>query len=266
MRFSFLLITLFITPARANPVVAASAEQLIAFISSEKLTVTIGAAEANFNGTFTFKSNGDVSKIEPTAELDALQIPIWFPADAKQSTAIASFWKVVEPYPYSIDPKSAPAVEQAVALKVVVGEQPLQARDLLISDRGGDGYIPKRWREPGYHVLLFTFMVPFRYIASGAPITISYRQPLFNAAGSSSFFYLPIFEQLPKSVSLSDTNRYCITLTAAANCDLAVTNGLFQTRVEPGRDVNLVPEHLQAIRVTVQSRANNKLQPTATAP
>ena len=167
-------------------------------------------------------------------------------------------------YSYLFDSASKKAVEQAVEMKVVVGAQSFQASDLIISGRGGYGYtiIPKGWREPGYHVLLFTFMVSPRIIDSGTPITISYRQPLLSTAGTSSFFYMPIFEHLPKSVSLSETNHYGITLTAAPNCDLVVTNGLFHARVAPGQNVNLSPKHLQAIRVTVQPQVNKSPQAT----
>jgi hypothetical protein len=262
MRSSFLLIILFCAAAGANPV--APDPPLDAFISSEKLAVTIGPAEARFNGTFTFKTAGHVSSIEQTGGVARLQIPIWFPADARQSSAIASFWKAIDQSQdsYLIDSASKKAVEQAVELKVVAGARSLPASDLVISGRGGYGYtmIPKRWREPGYHVLLFTFMVSPRIMDSGAPITISYRQPLLGTAGRSSFFYIPLFEHLPTSVSLSETNHYSITLTAAPNCDLDVTNGLFKARVEPGQNVNLSPKHLQAIRVTVQSRANKSVQ------
>lgn len=256
MRSHFLLIIWFCVTARANPV--APDPPLNAFISSEKLAVTIGPAEAKFNGTFTFKTAGSVSNVEYTMNAARLQIPIWFPSDVKQSSAIASFWKAIDQtqYSYLTDSTSKKAVEQAVGLKVVVGTQSLQASDLVISGRGGYGYtlIPKGWRESGYHVLLFTFEVSPRIIDSGTPITISYRQPLLNTVGRSSFFYIPIFEHLPKSISLSETNRYCITLAAAPNCDLVVTNGLFNARVEHGRDINLSPKHLQAIRVMVQSR------------
>ena len=264
MRSGFLLIILFCVTARANPV--APDPPLNAFISSEKLAVTIGPAEARFKGTFTFKIAGDVSNVVQAMNAVRLQIPIWFPSDVKQSSAIASFWKAIDQTQssYLIDPASKKAVEQAVELKVVVGTGSLQASDLVISGRGGYGYtvIPKAWRESGYHVLLFTFMVSPRIIESEAPITISYRQPLLGAAGTGSFFYIPIFEHLPKSVSLSETNHYCITITAGPNCDLIVTNGLFNTRVEPGRNVNLSPKHLQAIRVTVQPQVNKSPQVT----
>jgi hypothetical protein len=211
-----------------------------------------------FNGMFTFKIAGNVSDVQRAMNAVRLQIPIWFPADARQSSAIASFWKAIDQMQssYLIDAKSKKAIEQAVGLKVVAGAQSLQPSDLVISGRGGYGYtvIPKGWREPGYHVLLFTFTVSPRIIDGTAPITISYRQPLLSTAGKSSFFYKPIFEHLPKGVSLSETNHYSITLIADPNCELIVTNGLFKAQIEPGRDVNLSPKHLQAIRATVQSR------------
>lgn len=265
MRFSILLIFLFWVAARANPV--APDPPLNAFISSEKLAVTIGPAEARFNGTFTFKVANDDSNIEHSVYVTKLQIPIWFPADPRQSPAVASFWNAVDKNDdmyavYLIDPACKKAIEQAVDLKVVLGTLTVPPTELVISGRGGYGYtrIPKSWRQPGYHVLLFTFMVSTRVIDGETPITISYRQPLLGRAGRSSFFYLPIFEHLPKSVSLSDTNHYSITLTAAPNCDLAVTNGLFKTRLGADRDVVLSPRHLQAIHATVQSPANKSVQ------
>ncbi len=253
-----LVFILFCATARANPV--APDPPLNAFISSEKLAVTIGPSEAEFNGTFTFKIVGDVSTVERTMNVARLQIPVWFPSDTNESSAIAAFWKAIDQSEdsYLMEAVSRKAVEQAVEMKVVAGAQSLQASDLIISGRGGYGYtiIPKKWREAGYHVLLFTFMVSPRIIDSEVPITISYRQPLLSTAGRNSFFYLPIFEHLPKGVSLSDTNRYSITLTAASSCDLIVTNGSFKAQVEPGRDVNLSPKPLQAIRVTVKPRAS----------
>jgi hypothetical protein len=260
---SLLIIFLWAT-AHANPVVPDA--PLDAFISSEKLAVTIEPAEASFNGTFTFKTAGHLSSIEQTVSVMRVQIPIWFPADPRQSSSIAAFWKAIDQtqYSYLIDSTSKNAIEQAVELKVVVDKRSLQATDLVISGRGGYGYtiIPKGWRESGYHVLLFTFMVSPRIIDNGAPVTISYRQPLLRSDRNSSFVYVPIFENLPKGVSLSETNRYSITLIAAPNCELAVTNGLFKTRVEPGRDVTLSPKHLQAIRVTVRPLADKSSEPT----
>jgi hypothetical protein len=258
MRSCFLLMILFCAAARANPVVPDP--PLNAFIASEKLAVTIGPAEARLNGTFTFQITGNVSKAERALNTAELRIPVWFPAGSGQGSAIASFWKAIDQSQdsYLTEPASGKAIEQAVAMKVVAGGQPPKATDLVISGRGGYGYtlIPNTWRETGYHVLLFYFMVSPRIIDSGTPITISYRQPLRSAGGSRQFFYIPLFEHLPKSVSLSDTNRYCITLTAAPNCDLAVTNGLFRTRVKPGGSVNLSPKPLQAIRATVQLQAD----------
>jgi hypothetical protein len=104
-------------------------------------------------------------------------------------------------------------------------------------------------------------MVSPRIIDNGTPVTISYRQPLLRSNRNGSFVYVSIFEHLPKGVSLSETNHYSITLTVTPDCDLAVTNGLFKTRVESGRSVILSPKHLQAIRSTVQS-----LQTKAAAP
>ena len=268
MRSSILLILLFWATARANPV--APDPPFDAFISSEKLVVTIGPAEAKFNGTFTFKTSGHVSSIEQTEGVVRLQIPIWFPADSRQSSAVSSFWKAIDQtqYSYLIDSMSKKAIEQAVELKVVVDERSLQASDLVISGRGGYGYtiIPKGWREPGYHVLLFTFMVSPRIIDNGTPVTISYRQPLLRSNRNGSFVYVPIFEYLPKDVSLSETNHYSITLIATPDCDLVVTNGLFKTKLGAGQDVILSPKHLQAIHVAVQSRAYKSLQATAAAP
>jgi hypothetical protein len=268
MRSCILLILFFWLTARANPV--APDPPLDAFISSEKLAVTVGPAEARFDGMFTFKTAGHVSSIEQTAGFVRLQIPIWFPAGSKQSSAIASFWKAIDQaqYSYLTDSTSKKVIEQALELRVVVNALSLPVSDLVISGRGGYGYtiIPKRWREPGYHVLLFTFMVSPQIIDRGAPINISYRQPLLISAGRRSFFYIPIFDHLPKGVSLSETNHYSITLIAAPDCDLTVTNGLFKAHVEPGQDVMLGPKHLQAIRVTVQSRANKSLQTTAASP
>ncbi len=262
MRPFSLLIILFCATARSNPV--APDPPLDAFISSEKLSVTIGSNEAKFHGTFTFRTASDVSNVEHLPYVARLQIPIWFPSDAKQSIAIASFWKAIDQaqYSYLTDATSKKAIEQAVGLEVVAGTLSLQASDLVISGRGGYGYtiIPKRWREPGYHVLLFSFMVSLRIFDSGAPITISYQQPLLSTAGESSFFYMPIFEHLPNSISLSETNHYSITLIAGPKCDLVVTNGKFKKQVDPGGDVTLSPKHLQAIRVTVQSRANHARQ------
>jgi hypothetical protein len=152
MRSSILPILLFWATARANPVVPDP--PFDAFISSEKLAVTIGPAEARFNGTFTFKISGHVSSIEQTEGVVRLQIPIWFPADSRQSSVVALFWKAIDQtqYWYLIGSTSKKAIEQAVELKVVVDERSLQASDLVISGRGGYGYtiIPKGWTEPGY--------------------------------------------------------------------------------------------------------------------
>jgi len=94
MRSCFLTIILFCATAQANPV--APDPPLNAYISSEKLAVTIGPTEARFNGTFTFKIAGNVSNIERAMNVARLQIPVWFPADARQSSAIASFWKAMD--------------------------------------------------------------------------------------------------------------------------------------------------------------------------
>jgi hypothetical protein len=188
-----------------------------------------------------------------------IQVPVWFPADPRQGDSIAAFWQSLEHHvqygPQALDSVAKKAAEKSVGMKMIVDGIEIPFSFFWISGGSEDniGVIPEKWRERGYQVLLFSFTVPLGTISNSAPVMISYRQPLLRSAQGNTFFYLPIFEHLPRDRSL-DTNRYSITLTAV-DCDLTVMNGAAETRIKAGSAITAYPRHLQAIRARVRLRA-----------
>jgi hypothetical protein len=108
--------------------------------------------------------------------------------------------------------------------------------------------------EPGFCCLLFHIDGMDELVESHVPAVVSYRQPLLENHREGRFFYLPFFENLPESLSTTNTNRYSVTLTASG-CSLTITTGQQYFKVADGHSVTLAPQNRQAIRATaVQSQ------------
>lgn len=260
---AFLALKLASYSGFANPIVGPPVAPL--YISSERLEVLISPKDAKFKGTFTFAAES-MSDSERDMMDSFMELPIWFPQQSSNDQSVNVFWETFGTNLFNrIQPHNKGAFESAVALKVFFRRHLMPVNVFVMLYQGGnqrpfkfltfpEWEIFRERQESGFCCLLFN-IGGFREIAQKhVPVTVSYRQPLFKTSNASRhFFYLPIFANLPKNISTADTNRYCIILTAAPGCSLAVTNGLQSFIIKAGKSVILTPQDRQAIRATAMS-------------
>jgi hypothetical protein len=148
-------------------------------------------------------------------------------------------------------------LKRAIDLRVVVGKQEVPVTQFSIfpvnTKRVG---IPQAWKESGYSCVMFGFNLEPRLIRDASHVTISYRQPYLRKDGEARLVYIPIFENLPKDISTTDTNHYSITFATEKDCSAVVTTCEQQLTAQPGQSVTVAPKHYQTIRVTTKTRPN----------
>ena len=250
---------LFCPAAKANPFVP-KAE---VWMDSEKVAVTMSSSNANVVGTFSFVTSFRF----PLDLVDVhLDFPIWLPDESAEDPAMASFWRAYEERPNA--PQTLRLLESALHLRVAVGgnyvhvEKALQYTEQtsnIFSSFIGRARVSKFdvFEEPGFRCLLLWFTFSPRLLQPQVPLVAwaAYRQPLARSNGEGRLFYVPIFYNQPTNTVTTDTNRYAFTITAAADCSLAVTNGERAYAVAPSHGVILSPIHCQPIRATASPRA-----------
>jgi len=258
MRFAILISFLLCATARANPrALLLGAERI--YMSSEQLTVTISPEDAELRGTFTFQFRQDVTAPKRPYVV-ILQIPIWFPEQHPTDPSVAVFWKTFPKYGVGhLTPQSRAAFERAVGLRASLGDQALPVEDFctLTHTNSTPRWADRAWQqEAAFCCLVFGFSIEDDTALTQKSLTISYRQPLSHSEGVAGFYYLPVFQNLPKGTSTTDTNRYAITIAAQPGCSLAVTSGDQKLQVESGQSVTLSPRHHQAIRAVAKTQSN----------
>jgi hypothetical protein len=261
MRIATFIAFLFCATARANPLPVAFPAEVLVYMSSERLTASISPDEAELKGTFTFSNQLAVAQ----AASIILEIPIWFPEIDPKDSSVADFWKSFRKDELtSVTPQIKVALEKSVGLHVSLGGEPLAAYRLtaLTSTNSRQRWAPREWQqETGFCCLVFEFYFDHAAALTQKPLTISYRQPLLQVKGAGEFFYLPVLQNLPKSLSTTDTNRYTITIIAEPRCSLVVSNGGQKTLVEAGHSITLSPRHHQAIRAIATTQPRTTLEP-----
>lgn len=261
MPLTFLFTLGFCALARGNPLASAlpAADRL--YMASEHLVASISPNAAELNGTFTFQYRPDV----PTPGQKSfvmLELPIWFPEVHSQDPAVAGFWKsfpkdgVTE-----VTPQTRAAFEKAVGLRAFLGGDPLSVKQFskLTSTNSRQRWASREWQqEAGFCCLVFRFYIQDDSALTKKPLTISYRQPLLKGNGVGKFFYLPVFQNLPKGASTAETNHYSITVVAEPGCSLAVSSGDQKSTVEAGHSIIFSPRHHQAIRAVATTLLKSK--------
>jgi len=246
--------------AEGNPLPLAIPAADRMFMASEHLTATISPEVAEMHGTFTFRYRKDVSSSGQKSFVQ-LQVPIWFPETQPRDPSVAGFWKVFRRDDGNqITPQTRAAFENAVGLRVALGGQEVPVEEFwtLTSTNNRVRWAPPEWqREPGFSCLVFRFYFQDDSELTKKPLTISYRQPLLQTNGVGRFFYLPVFHNLPDTLSTADTNVYSITVVAKG-CFLTVISGDKQAGVQAGRGIMISPRHHQPIRATAKSTPNEQ--------
>jgi hypothetical protein len=193
-----------------------------------------------------------------------LEIPIWFPEADPEDPAVTAFWKAFPKDEVTqVTPQMRTTFEQAIALRVGLGNKSLRVEQFstLTSTNSRQRWAPREWqREAGFCCLVFRFYFKDDSALTKKPLTISYRQPLIHADRGGRFFYLPVFQNLPKGASTADTNRYAITIAAHPGCSLVVTSGDQKFAVEAGHSIALSPRHYQPIRALAKTRSNKSVE------
>ncbi len=265
-RISFVIclaVLLSIGRSGGNPIVGPENIPARVYISSEHLSVTVSSNAATFEGTFTFAAQ-DLNDFNKETQQTFMELPIWFPQQVSDDPTVTAFWNAFGANMLqSLNPLTTNAFEKAIGLKIVFKKQLMSLRRGFFMFYQGGNQRPfmffflkeqKIFREiedPGFACLVFSVDGLGEVAQSHAPVIVSYRQPLLKTKGQGRVFYLPIFENLPKDISTTDTNRYSITLTAATDCSLTVTNGKRRFKVRAGHSLTLAPEAHQAIRAVV---------------
>jgi len=267
----------------ANPVVLPP--RLKAYIGSEKLVVTFTPTDATFTATFSFRSDEGAYQWSGTRPRPALvALPIWFPENGADDPIVARFWRTFRKDHCNLLTTNATArdvFDDSIKLKVRIGEHELSTereigqfwafpdytaisaehaerfdkwtQQMLKQFFAGQPYdrlmseAPVESREPGFYCLVLTFSDSSGFVQERTPVRVTYRQPLARANGEGRFFYVPIFDNLPKNASTDNTNRYSITLVAAG-CTVEVGSGDQQVTIKDGREFTIAPQHLQPIR------------------
>jgi hypothetical protein len=87
-------------------------------------------------------------------------------------------------------------------------------------------------------------------------MTVSYRQPLLRTKGESRFFYLPMFTNLPRDISTTNTNRYAVTITSSGGT-LRINMAGEDVTVGNSKTVTLAPKGLEPIRARLVPMSNH---------
>ena len=268
MRAAIFIAFMFYATARGNPVALAlpAADRL--YMASEHLSASISQDVAELKGIFTFQYRQDTwSPGKPSFVM--LEIPIWFPDSDPKDPTVVGFWKAFRKDDgIRITPQTRAAFEEGVALRITLGGESVPVEEFwtLTTTNSRQRWAPHEWQqETGFCCLVFRFYFKDDSVLIQKPLSISYRQPLVHADGAPRFFYLPVFQNLPKGASIGDTNRYSITIAAQPGCSLTVINGEQKSSVEAGRSVTLSPRHHQPIRATATTLPK-ALHATAAAP
>lgn len=234
------------------------------YMSSERLTAVISPDKAELKGIFTFHYRADVPAPGQKSYV-VLEIPIWFPEERFKDASVGEFWKS---FPTDVDTEVAPtnrmAFEKAIGLQVSLGGRPLSLIRLdLLFTNSVVMTVPWEWhKEAGFCCLVFSFSPDEDDIAlTQKQLTVSYWQPLLQVDGTGRFYYLPDFKNLPKGTGTADANIYSVTIQAATNCNLTVSNGNQKSDVEGGHAITVSPRHHEPIKAVVTKRPNNALEP-----
>jgi hypothetical protein len=214
MRIAILISLLFCAGASANPIALALPAADRIYMSSEHLTASISPVCAEFQGTFTFQYRQDVPAPGQRSFV-MLEIPIWFPEQHPTDPSVAAFWKAFPKDDVTeVTPQTRSAFERAVGLRASLGGQPLPVGQFstLTHTNSRQRWADRAWQqEAGFCCLVFRFYIKDDTAMTQKPLTISYRQPLSHSEGVASFYYLPVFQNLPTGASTTDTNRYAPT-------------------------------------------------------
>lgn len=234
------------------------------YISFERLEVTLSTTEAVFKGAFEF-SSPDLKLSDNDMMETFMELPVWFPQQSSNDQTVNAFWHSFGTNMLQIiRPQNREVFERAVGLRVYFGKRLIPINGFAMLYEGGNRkpfefFLSKEWevleenQEPGFCCLVFRVDGLGTFVRKQIPMKVFYRQPLFKVKKAGRFFYLPIFENLPKGVSTTDTNHYSIKLTAAPGCCLAVTNGLQTFKVDAGDSITLIPKDRQAIHAMVEA-------------
>lgn len=253
------IVLLSINVAEGNPIPGPMPAHI--YIFSERLEVAMSATEAKVKGTFVF-SAPDIKNSDADLLQTFMQLPVWIPQQTSGDATVAAFWNAFHTNILNvIRPENREAFEKAIGLKVFSGKRALPVGAFIMVCRDSDQrpfqyFTTEQQRlyqvnpEPDLCCLVFRVDGLSESVQKHIPVEISYRQPLLKAEGTSHFYYLPIFENLPKEVSTTDTNRYSIILSATPGCSLIVTNNQNKFKITAGHSITIAPQNRQAIRAT----------------
>jgi hypothetical protein len=221
------------------------------YIASEHLTMSVSPTNTSFAGTFTFAlTEGPIRWSGTNVVYGGIDLLIWIPEGGMQDL----IGPAVRTGDRLTPPRSATKrLTDALALEISIPGQGQWWPDFE------EVHYVKEAKTAGFRTLVCGIgFLPKTVESETAPVRISYRQPSHRVEKGGQFFYLPIFDSLPKKVSTADTNRYCITVRAEQGCSLVFTNGSQVCVLHSGQSAVCRPGHFQAIQGTAWPEANQQ--------
>jgi hypothetical protein len=247
-----------------------------AYLSSERVAVTISQTGAQVRATFTFQFDPDRLDHVKEAGLVGIEVPIWLPDNDVENPAVAQFWDTFgRRFRQGIDQNNRHCFYDTLAFSAMLRSRHLETEAGVkcwsshLDDPRGSRIFAQEMQRPEFVTFRPEGAACFVVVMAcpgvelrQSPLTVTYRQPLVKTPKDRRFDYLPSFQDLPQGVSTADTNRYAIVVSAAAGCSVRVTNGDERYEVAPGRNILLSPRHLQPIRAILASGSNQSVQRT----
>lgn len=222
-----------------------------AYMSAERLTVTLRSDAAEMDGRFHFKSLATPTHPGAMANVD-LNVPIWIPSDPKRTDlATAHFLRTFSSgHLHKLNDSNCEIWDAAIRLRIMVGTHPLQIERFSIldpRDKNDRASIPAQWLRKGYYCL--NVSVDFRsdWLAGDPEIMVTYRQGHKQSKGEYEFHYVPVFWQLPEELNTRDLSRYSMRL----NNQSGLSASLGTLKIHQGQSAVLPLSHHEPVTVTI---------------
>ena len=187
-----------------------------AYISSERLDVTIHEDHAEIVGSFTFSSTAKSGRFDRYMSGD-VSIPIWVPDTKSAPPELRSFLdSCTHGQPLKLTDAIRPSWDSLIGMKINCGKTAIQPDVFSIVDyasRRKAGQSHPAYQRKGFSCIVVSVSAPPTLIASGQTVRISYRQPLNVTRDGREFYYVPVFgagpqaDHMASEFVMSVTNR-----------------------------------------------------------